>query len=254
MVESDTGTQWKDALSWNFLSLCVLLPGDASEAGHPLSQLPNMVLSETHISHIDELFALQQRCPGLRELRLLEVPLTSSWPEEVRRELVIAVLPQLTTLNGSKISEEDMEKAERAFVRHHRYSDDMPRKLRELFDRLVEKHGLLEPLRDIRLGPSRELISVTVFWFETTVNAPTRGPVCVKVSLSTSFASFKVLVAQALGADPRVAQSLRVFRQDRHYESWSQIYCPPDRDLYMLYFQDNTEIRVCDPVVSRRYR
>lgn len=57
--------------------------------------------------------------PGLRDLRIMNVPLLDEYAEEERHHLIISRLPNLLALNGSVITPDGRETAERFFIRYY---------------------------------------------------------------------------------------------------------------------------------------
>lgn len=96
--------------------------------------------------------------PKLEEVRLLGIALLQNYSEEERRKLVIARLPSIILLNGSKVAGERID-AERFLIRYYikQPDDDLP----ERYHELVAQYGVLEPLAVVDLRPqSRAKIEV----------------------------------------------------------------------------------------------
>ncbi|XP_043532334.1 alpha-tectorin [Chiloscyllium plagiosum] len=74
--------------------------------------------------------------PKLEEVRLLGIPLLQSYSEEERRKLIIARLPSVTVLNGSKVAGERID-AERFFIRYHINHPDEELPDRQLYKTFV---------------------------------------------------------------------------------------------------------------------
>ena len=237
-----------------FFSYLASESDDEQSAGNllPLASVTHIVLTESEIGCVDELFTLVRRCPTLTELRLANVPLVTSLPEDVRREVVIACLPQLARLNGSPITDEETEQAERAFVRHFRNCEDLSGQVKEIFDGLVMKHGLLEPIIDIDLGPPKDAVRFYFSWYvKGTQKQPCHDRVCVAIPWRTSFVSLKVFAAQALGFDTRHAQKLLLYRRDSA-TTWSEIRSFPGRSMYLLRLEDKEDLLVREPLQRRQ--
>ncbi|CAH1254869.1 TBCEL [Branchiostoma lanceolatum] len=95
---------------------------------------------------LEKFNSLQQ----LKDVRMLGVPLLDDIADEkLRRKMVIARMPHIVRLNGSSVSEEEREDAERAFIRHFLDSEVKP----ERYHALVDIHGVLDPLVEIDLTP-----------------------------------------------------------------------------------------------------
>nr|XP_023661098.1 tubulin-specific chaperone cofactor E-like protein [Paramormyrops kingsleyae] len=89
--------------------------------------------------------------PMLEEVRLLGIPLLQTYTNSERRSLTVAQLPSVSVLNGSKVTDEEREDAERFFIRYHldRPEEELPYR----YHCLVTKYGKLAPLADIDLRP-----------------------------------------------------------------------------------------------------
>lgn len=103
------------------------------------------------------------RFPSLHCLRLQACPLfefPQEYTEHERRQLLIARLPNIQTLNGGGvISYDEREDAERAFIRY--YMDKPESDRPERYIDLVAVHGKLDPLVNIDLSPERR-VKVTI--------------------------------------------------------------------------------------------
>ncbi|XP_078282983.1 tubulin-specific chaperone cofactor E-like protein [Rhinoraja longicauda] len=119
--------------------------------------LRSINLHNTGLSSWDDIDKLKA-FPKLEEVRLLGIPLLQSYSEEERRKLVLARLPSIILLNGSKVAGERID-AERFFIRYYinQPDDDLP----ERYHELVTQYGVLEPLAVIDLRPqSRAKVEV----------------------------------------------------------------------------------------------
>ncbi|XP_078595836.1 tubulin-specific chaperone cofactor E-like protein [Branchiostoma floridae x Branchiostoma japonicum] len=115
----------------------------------PFAQLKSLSVSDTSVSSWRDLEGLRNFAK-LDTLRIQGIPLLQDANPEDRRQLFIASLPSITKLNGSRVADNEREKAERFFLRHFADKDDKPATYRLL----KEKHGELSPVRqvDIRRG------------------------------------------------------------------------------------------------------
>lgn len=114
-------------------------------------------LSNTQINTWDDIDRLA-KFPALRNLRVQNWPLWEKCDatEHERRQLLIARLPYVQTLNGGgKINWEEREDAERAFIRY--YIDKPEADRPERFAELVAVHGRLDPLVSIDLRPEKRV-------------------------------------------------------------------------------------------------
>ncbi|KAI5731263.1 hypothetical protein M8J77_007156 [Diaphorina citri] len=119
-------------------------------------------LNNTLLDAWDDIERLS-RFPALKWLRIIGCPLFElprEYTEHERRQLLIARLPNVTTLNGGgTISNTEREDAERAFIRYYmdRAESDRP----ERYLDLLSVHGKLDPLVNIDLKPERH-VKVTI--------------------------------------------------------------------------------------------
>lgn len=123
-------------------------------------------LSSTQINTWDDIDRLA-KFPALRNLRVQNWPLWEKCDatEHERRQLLIARLPYVQTLNGGGIINwEEREDAERAFIRY--YMDKPEADRPERFAELVAVHGRLDPLVSIDLRPEKR-VKVTFTYGDT---------------------------------------------------------------------------------------
>lgn len=123
-------------------------------------------LSNTNINTWDDVDRLA-KFPSLKNLRVQNWPLWEKCDatEHERRQLLIARLPYIQTLNGGGvITAEEREDAERAFIRYYmdRPESDRP----ERYNELVPIHGKLDPLVNIDLRPEKR-VKVTFTYGDT---------------------------------------------------------------------------------------
>lgn len=121
------------------------------------SNLTFLNLSNSAISTWDDIDRLA-KFPSLRNLRVRNWPLWEKCDstEHERRQLLIARLPFVTTLNGGGvISRDEREDAERAFVRYYTDKPESDRPAR--YEELSKQHGKLDPLVNIDLRPEKRV-------------------------------------------------------------------------------------------------
>ncbi|KAF7282023.1 tubulin folding cofactor E like protein mlt [Rhynchophorus ferrugineus] len=114
-------------------------------------------LNSTNLSTWDDIERLS-KFPALQCVRVQGCPLWESneYTEHERRQLLIARLPNVQTLNGGgQISEEEREDAERAFIRY--YMDKPESDRPERYFELVQIHGKLDPLVNVDLRPEKRV-------------------------------------------------------------------------------------------------
>lgn len=129
-------------------------------------------LSNTNINTWDDIDRLA-KFPALRNLRVQNWPLWDKCDatEHERRQFLIARLPHVQTLNGGgKISSEEREDAERAFVRYYieKPESDRPE---PRYSELISVHGKLDPLVKIDLRPEKR-VKVTFTYADTSEIRP----------------------------------------------------------------------------------
>lgn len=114
-------------------------------------------LSNTNITTWDDIDRLS-KFPALKNLRVQNWPLWEKCDvtEHERRQLLIARLPCIVTLNGGGIvGAEERDDAERAFIRY--YMDKPESDRPERYFELLTKHGKLDPLVKIDLRPEKRV-------------------------------------------------------------------------------------------------
>ncbi|KAL1506392.1 hypothetical protein ABEB36_005764 [Hypothenemus hampei] len=114
-------------------------------------------LNSTNLSSWDDIEYLA-KFPSLQCVRIQGCPLWESneYTEYERRQLLIARLPNIQTLNGGGgITAEEREAAERAFIRF--YMDKPESDRPERYSELVQIHGKLDPLVNVDLRPEKRV-------------------------------------------------------------------------------------------------
>lgn len=123
-------------------------------------------LSSTNINTWDDIDRLA-KFPSLKNLRVQNWPLWDKCDatEHERRQLLIARLPYVETLNGGGIiTAEEREDAERAFIRYYMDRPESDRPAR--YNELIAIHGKLDPLVNIDLRPEKR-VKVTFTYGDT---------------------------------------------------------------------------------------
>ncbi|XP_066594944.1 tubulin-specific chaperone cofactor E-like protein [Prorops nasuta] len=133
--------------------------GISIQSSHdPFRMLRFLNVNGTLLSTWDDVERLS-RFPALKSLRIQGCPLFESpreYTEHERRQLLIARLPNVETLNGGGvISSEEREDAERAFIRY--YMDKPEADRPERYSELVAIHGKLDPLVHVDLTPEKRV-------------------------------------------------------------------------------------------------
>ena len=133
--------------------------GNTIKSPHdPFRKLRFLNVNGTLLSTWDDVERLA-RFPALKSLRIQGCPLFESpreYTEHERRQLLIARLPNVETLNGGGvISSQEREDAERAFIRY--YMDKPEADRPERYSELVAIHGKLDPLVQVDLKPEKRV-------------------------------------------------------------------------------------------------
>ncbi|XP_014211891.1 tubulin-specific chaperone cofactor E-like protein isoform X1 [Copidosoma floridanum] len=140
-------------------SECCVESSKARSAHDPFRQLRFLNVNGTLLSTWDDIDRLA-RFPALKSLRIQGCPLFESsreYTEHERRQLLIARLPNVETLNGGGvISLQEREDAERAFIRHYMDKPEADRPTSR-YDELVGIHGKLDPLVNVDLTPEKRV-------------------------------------------------------------------------------------------------
>ncbi|XP_011669985.1 tubulin-specific chaperone cofactor E-like protein isoform X2 [Strongylocentrotus purpuratus] len=139
------------------LETLILMANPISRLGaSPGEAFPNLkvvCLSETLVESWDELDKLNE-FPSLKEALVKGIPLLcvtgkGDKAEKQIRQLAVARLGKLESLNRSVITEPEREQAERLFIRKFRHSDVRPAR----YDELIAKHGHIQELAKVDLTP-----------------------------------------------------------------------------------------------------
>ncbi|XP_076831996.1 tubulin folding cofactor E-like a isoform X2 [Brachyhypopomus gauderio] len=128
--------------------------GAILDSGENLSRLfPNLRSINLHNAGLNRWEDIEKLTflPRLEEVRLQGIPLLQNYTNTERRNLMIAQLPSVTSLNGSVVTEGEREDAERFFIRYH--LDHSEEELPHRYHCLVTKYGKLAPLAEIDLRP-----------------------------------------------------------------------------------------------------
>ncbi|KAK0082498.1 hypothetical protein PV325_001302 [Microctonus aethiopoides] len=139
-------------------SKCESSKNSTTYSHNPFRMLRFLNVNGTLLSTWDDVERLA-RFPSLKSLRMQGCPLFESpreYTEHERRQLLIARLPNVETLNGGGlISSQEREDAERAFIRY--YMDKPEADRPERYAKLVGIHGKLDPLVHVDLTPEKRV-------------------------------------------------------------------------------------------------
>ena len=188
-------------------------PAGSSGGSPPASfaALESLYMSETHIDDLASLDALRA-LPALRDVRVSSTPLVRSLPGEDTFKLLVAMLPGVETLNGSKVTDGERSAAERALLRHLHSAERKPRRYWEL----AAVHGEVAPLADVDLSPPPDVVRVRLDLFgeeERPMEVPTRWRVmrlAAELGRATGVHE-SLLRLTRVPADPRAEREVLMF-------------------------------------------
>ena len=121
----------------------------SDDAEHLFPDLKVLSLNKTGIRFWESIDALNS-FPSLKDIRLLGIPLLDEITDnKEKRQHLIARLPNIVKINGTKVGKEEREDAERFFIRYYMDDQNPPKRLQELID----IYGVLNKLVDINLDP-----------------------------------------------------------------------------------------------------
>ena len=129
----------------------LILPSESIILAKSFHQLQCLSLSHSRLSTWDDIHFLSLFM-SLQKLRLVGIPLLHEIKEENHRPFLIACLQNIQCLNGSTISSEEREAAERMFLRYFQSFDEAKRP--PSFHKLLHQHGQLAQLADVCLEPA----------------------------------------------------------------------------------------------------
>ena len=141
-----------------WMSECPLENIVSTQIPQQFPNLKSLSLNDTLLSTWQDIEALKH-FPLLTDVSLMGIPLVCEYSDQVKRQLLIARLPNIRKLNKTKVTEEEREDAERFFIRHYMDDEDPPTRYLEL----VETHGMLDRLADVNLKPKETAMISFIF-------------------------------------------------------------------------------------------
>lgn len=128
----------------------------AASGDELLGRLSSLNLSGSAIATWSEVQAISD-LPSLVDVRLMGIPLVEGMDDKRRRQLLVASFTgRLARLNGSAITAEERDNAERAYLRHFADASERPQRYKVLE---VQHGGVPLPLANVSLRPP---VTVTV--------------------------------------------------------------------------------------------
>ena len=158
---------------------------------------------------------------------LLGIPLLKPLNDLLKRQFVIARIPNITHLNKTMISTQEREDAERRFIRHYMEEEDRPNRYQEL----VDVHGTLQKLADVNLAPQAN-VTLSIHFEDHTP-----FPRAFDVKHTTT--RFKKDLGDIIGLSP---SDFRVFF--RNVGAFVDEMRFGSRLLYQYKFEDGDEIHI----------
>ena len=208
---------------------------------NPIEEIPPTSRLETLFPHLQKLSITKtlisdwtsldqlRRVPQLSDIRFAQIPLLETCTDaKLLRQLLIARLPNMGTMNGGLIQAQEREDAERAFIRHYKYLEDKPVRYAEL----VKIHGELEDLANVCLSdkPSHTLVNV-----KGDIHAETS----LKLDLQLKTGELKKQIATRFGLEMK---RFRLFCTS--VEGFQEEMKPKSKKLYLYRLCDGDDILV----------
>ena len=198
-------------------------------------QFPNLKflsLNDNPLNSWEDIEALKQ-FPVLTDVSLMGIPLLNTPPKRysdpVKRQLLIARLPNIQKLNKTKVTEEEREDAERFFIRHHQDDENPPFRYFEL----VETHGILDRLVEVNLKPQES--AMISFLFED-------QPLFKReISLMQTTTSLRKYLSEFVGIPPA---AFKVYYHDVAICYGLEEMSFGQRKLYRYNMKDGDEIHI----------
>lgn len=148
--------------------------------------LEKLSIAKTLISDWRSLDQLR-RIPRLSDIRFSRIPLLESYEDDtLRRQLLIARLPNMRVMNGGLIQDSEREDAERAFIRYYKRDDEKPTRYSEL----IKIHGELYDLVVVNLEKPKYVVII----LKGDIDSPPRQ---MKLDLDKKTIEFRKYLAQS---------------------------------------------------------
>ena len=141
-----------------WMSECPLQNITPSKISLQFPNLKYLSVNDTLLNSWEDIDALKQ-FPVLTDVSLMGIPLLNEYSDPVKRQLLIARLPNIQKLNKTKVMQEEREDAERFFIRHHMDDENPPSRYLEL----VGTYGMLDRLADVNLKPKESAMISFIF-------------------------------------------------------------------------------------------
>ena len=201
----------------------------SDNAARYFSSLEKLSIRRTLITDWDSLDQLRN-FPSLFDVRLIGIPVLEKFNnEKQRRQLLMARLPNIKLLNGSKLEESDREDAERAFIRFYMKKSNKPTR----YDELIAVHGHVPELADVNMD-KKEHVLVTLY-------GDIEKPALLKLDISQNTIDFRKDIAK------RYKLSISKFRLiyfDKGSPCGAEEMRISTRQLHRYHMKDGDEIEL----------
>ncbi|ODM92743.1 Tubulin-specific chaperone cofactor E-like protein [Orchesella cincta] len=199
-------------------------------ASRNFENLQSLNIANTSLKEMTDVSRLK-KFPSLTDLRLQGIPFLSEMTAHERRQLVVALLPNVKKLNGgAPISHTEREDSERAFIRRFSQQECRPERYLEL----VTIHGELAPLVDIHLKPTTR-VKVRICYGKSIVERS------LSVYLTTN--ELKSTLESFVGVSSAKMRLFYVDSEMREVVGREEMRFP-QKQLYSYNIQDDDEIHV----------
>ncbi|CAG5117610.1 unnamed protein product [Candidula unifasciata] len=193
--------------------------------------LHTLGLNRTHLKSWEEIEKLRL-FPCLNDVRLNGIPFLEEFPEKFRRQHTVALLPNITTLNGSAIKDAEREDAERFYIRLYM---DKEEKTARYFE-LEKQHGKLDPLAKVIFKPKLHVR------LKVRVEGPNQELIKAEemdIDVSQTFKDLKKLLSNVAGCS---VAKFQLFYQDIEYSQGPDRLPNSDRKLHSYNMRDGAEL------------
>lgn len=211
-----------------WMSECPLENVDPSEMSLHFPNLKSLSLNDNRLNSWEDIDALKQ-FPVLTDVSLMGIPLLNEYSDPVKRQLLIARLPNIQKLNKTRVTEEEREDAERFFIRHHMDDENPPSRYLEL----VDTHGILDRLADVNLRPKESAVISFIFDDQPLFKR--------EISLMQTTTSLKKYLSEFIGIPP---PGFKVLYHDVGFSYGLEDMIFGSRKLYRYNMKDGDEIHV----------
>lgn len=193
------------------------------------TRLKSLSLTKTNLNSWEDIDNLKKFLI-LDEVKLFDIPLLMDYDKEEFRRLLVARLPTINVLNGTPVSEEERENAERHFIRKYLGSQKQPMRYFEL----VTKHGVLAPLANVHMNAVAKRATVLM---HITGHTPRLEKICLEKTTSR----FKKDLSSRLNIP---TSQISLYYQDKASNQGTERMIYSQRPLYRYGIKEGDDIFV----------